>query len=278
MTARAESSFHDIVLEVDDRVATLTLNRPEHRNAWTLPMDAEVGAALAACHADDKIRAVIVTGAGNYFCVGADLSGRDIAAPGGDRSVPVRPKMLPSEICKPVIAAINGHAVGIGVTFPLQCDIRIVAETAKVGLPFVRRGVISELNGHWMLPRLIGFSAASDLLLTGRIITGREAVTMGLCSRAVPAEDVLPVARSLAAEIAATTSPVAVAASKQLMWDALEMSRVEAAQREAELFGWLAAQPDAKEGVDSFLEHRDPVWTMPPSYPLPHRAVDGATG
>jgi enoyl-CoA hydratase/carnithine racemase len=271
VSATEDARFDDIVLEVDDSVATLTLNRPEHRNAWTLSMDAEVGAALSACHADDNIRAVIVTGAGSYFCVGADLSGRDIAAPGGAGPAPPRAKMLPSEICKPVIAAINGHGVGIGVTFPMQCDIRIVSETAKLGLPFVRRGVISELNGHWLLPRLVGFAAAADLLLTGRLITGPEAVSIGLCSRAVPAEEVLPLARSLAREIATTTSPVAVAASKRLMWDALEMSRIQAATREAGLFGWLASLPDAREGVDSFLEHRDPVWTMPPSYPLPSR-------
>jgi enoyl-CoA hydratase/carnithine racemase len=263
------AEFETITLEVDQAIATITLNRPEHRNAWTLLMDAEVGEALAVCDADDGIRVVIVTGAGECFCVGADLSGRDIAAPGGTVPTAARPRIAPFEMRKPIIAAINGHAVGIGITFPMQCDVRIVAESAKVGFPFVRRGVISELNGHWLLPRLIGFSAAAQLLLTGRLITGAEAVTIGLCSQARPADEVLPAALALGAELATVTAPAAVAASKRMLWDALEMSRVDAADREVQLFRWLAAQPDATEGVASFLERRDPVWSMPPSTHLP---------
>ncbi len=268
-SADRRHEFETITVEVEDAIATITLNRPERRNAWTLLMDSEVGEALAVCDADDGIRVVIITGAGECFCVGADLSGRDIAAPGGRMPSAARPRLAPFEMRKPVIAAMNGHSVGVGITFPMQCDIRIVAESAKVGFPFVRRGVISELNGHWVLPRLIGFSAAAQLLLTGRLITGAEAVGIGLCSQARPADEVLPTALDLGAELASATSPVAVAASKRMLWDALEMSRVDAATREGELFRWLAAQPDATEGVASFLERRDPVWSTPPSTRLP---------
>ncbi len=269
MSADRRFEFETITVAVEDAIATITLNRPESRNAWTLQMNSEVGEALAVCDADDRIRVVIVTGAGECFCVGADLSGRDIAAPGGTVPTAARRIVTPSEMRKPVIAAMNGHAVGVGITFPMQCDVRIVAESATVGFPFVRRGVISELNGHWMLPRLVGFSAAAQLLLTGRLITGAEAVRIGLCSQACPTEEVLPAALALGAELATATSPVAVAASKRMLWDALEMSRVDAARREIQLFEWLASQPDATEGVASFLERRDPVWSMPPSTRLP---------
>jgi enoyl-CoA hydratase/carnithine racemase len=271
MSATADPDFRSITLDIADSIATVTFNRPEHRNAWTLRMDAEVGEALARCNADDAVRVVVVTGAGDCFCVGADLSGRDITSPGNDEApAPSQwTRTEPNDMCKPVIAAMNGHSVGIGITFPMRCDLRIVADTAKVGFPFVRRGVVSELNGHWILPRLVGFSAAAELLLTGRLITGARAAEIGLCSQAVPPADVLPTARELAREVAAMTSPVAVAASKRMLWDALEMSRADAANRELELFRWLAAQPDATEGVASFLERRPPVWSMPPSHPLP---------
>lgn len=261
--------FQDVLLDVDGPVATVTLNRPASRNGWTLRLGAEMGEALAICDEDDDIRVVVVTGAGRDFCVGADLSGRSIGAPGGAVAPTGRPVISPPEMCKPVIAAMNGHAVGIGITFPMQCDIRIVAEEAKVGLPFVRRGVIAEVNGHWMLPRLIGMAAAADLLLTGRLISGREAAAIGLCSRAVPADEVLPEARRVAAEMAATAAPASMAATKRMLWDALEMTRADAVRREGELFRWLADQPDAVEGVASFLEKRPPVWTLSPSTELP---------
>jgi enoyl-CoA hydratase/carnithine racemase len=266
---REAPTFETIKVEVKASIATITLNRPEDRNAWTLLMDSEVGEALAICDADDGIRVVIVTGSGECFCVGADLSGRDIGSPGGE--IPTRDwaRAMPPEMCKPVIAAMNGHSVGIGITFPMLCDVRIVAEAAKVGFPFVRRGVISELNGHWMLPRLVGFSTAAELLLTGRLISGVEAAEIGLCSQAIPAGEVLPAALALAHDIAAYTAPLAVATSKKILWDALELGRADAAEREVQLFRWLAAQPDANEGVASFLERRDPVWTAPPSSSLP---------
>ena len=217
--------FDDVLLARQEAVATITLNRPDRRNAWTLTMGAEVEEALAICDSDPEVRVVVVTGAGACFCVGADLSGRDILAPGGEHDRPHRPRLTPPQVAKPVIAAINGHAVGIGVTFPMQCDVRIVAEDAKVGLPFVRRGVIAEAGGHWILSRLIGFAVAAELLLTGRLVNGAEATALGLCSRAVPADQVLPTAYSMAEEIATFTSPLAVAATKRLMWDSLEMTR-----------------------------------------------------
>jgi enoyl-CoA hydratase/carnithine racemase len=157
----------------------------------------------------------------------------------------------------------------------MMCDLRIVAEDAKVGLPFVRRGVIGEANSHWVLPRLVGSAVAAELLLTGRLISGAEAAAIGLCSRAVPAGQVLDVARSLAAEIAVDTAPMSVAVSKRLLWEALEASRGDAGVRESQLFHWLARQADAAEGVASFLERRPPRWSLPPSTPLPPPEAPG---
>ena len=263
-------AFEDILFEIDGPVATISLNRPSARNAWTLGMGAEVEQALAMCHSDDRVRAVIVCGVGDRdFCVGADLSGRDIAAPGGQPTGKTRPELSPPSVCKPVIAAMNGNAVGIGTTYPLLCDIRIVAEDAKVGLPFVRRGVMGEANSHWILQRLVGFATAAELLLSGRLISGAEAAAMGLCSQALPGPEVVPAARSLALEIAANTAPLSVAASKQMLWEALDLPRGQAAARESQLFMWLAGQRDATEGVASFLEHRPPAWTLSASTPLP---------
>jgi enoyl-CoA hydratase/carnithine racemase len=268
MTADQSTGFECIVVDVDGAVATLTLNRPEQRNTWTILVDEEVAEALAILDADDDIRAVIVTGAGNDFCVGADLSGGDATA-GGAVPKQDRPRISPPAMCKPVIAAMNGNAVGIGTTFPMLCDIRIVSETAKVGLPFVRRGVISELNGHWMLPRLVGFSIAADLLLTGRLITGAEAARIGLCSHAVPADEVMTVARDFASMIATQSAPASVAASKRMLWEGMEMGQIEARRRERQLFHWLGRQPDAIEGAASFIERRPPVWSLLPSTTLP---------
>lgn len=262
-------TFKEILLDVDESVASLTLNRPSARNAWTLRMDAEVREALAVCDADDGVRAVVITGAGDCFCVGADLSSGDIEAPGGRPEPSGRPRLSPPDVRKPVIAALNGHAVGIGTTFAMLCDICVVASTAKVGLPFVRRGVISEANGHWMLPRLIGVSRAAELLLTGRLLSGVEAAEMGLCPKAVTAETVLATAMEIGREVASSTAPLAVAASKRVLWEALEMSRPEAERRESQLFHWLAGHPDTFEGVSSFLEHRSPRWSGRASRALP---------
>jgi len=261
----SQTTFDEVLFSVDRGVALVTLNRPARRNAWTLTLATELSQALALCDADEDVRAVVVTGAGDAFSVGADLSSGDIAAPGGAPSrVPSEVGMMPPEVRKPVVAAINGHAVGAGMTFPLLCDIRLVAEDAKVGFPFVRRGVVAEMGGHWNLLRAAGLTVAADLLLTGRLLSGREAADLRVCTRALPADDVLPEALRTARDIAVHVAPAAAAASKRLLWESLQMPSAEALRREGEVFAALAASPDAREGVESFLQKRVPEWSSSP--------------
>ena len=271
--------YQTIRLERGDAgVATLTLNRPEALNAWNDRMALEVEQALQECEADDAVRAVVLTGAGRAFCAGSDLSA------GGDRREAGEPtrgeeqrtlrdfpdRFWPFQMTKPVVAAINGHAIGVGITLPLTCDVRFVAEDAKLQFAFVRRGVIPELGSHALLPRVVGLSRAADLLLSGRMFSGREAVALGLASQALPAGDVLPAALAYAREFH-LAAPVAVAISKRLLWEGLGLDAVPMMQREAPLFAWAARQPDAREGIVSFLEKREPAWKQRSSVDLPER-------
>ena len=173
-------NLETVLYDVRDGVATITLNRPEAMNAWTPQLSDELSLAMGAADADDAVRAVVLTGAGKAFCAGADLSAGESGFLAGGRSVQGGPRLMPYKVRKPVIAAINGHAVGVGITYPMLCDIRIVSETAKIQYAMVRRGILPELGSHVLLPRVIGFSRAADLLLTGRLIMGTEAAEMGL--------------------------------------------------------------------------------------------------
>lgn len=248
---------------LDGGVATVLLNRPEQRNAWTLQMSEDMSAALAWCDQTDAVGGVVVSGRGPFFCVGADLSGRDILRPGGapDRAPPAsRQIMWPSAVRKPVVAALHGHAVGIGLTFALHCDLRLVAEDAKVGLPFVRRGVIPEANATWLLPRTIGLPAALDLVLTGRTLLGREAAELGLCHRALPAGEVLDAAKRWVARVVADGAPLALGLAKRLLWDSQAAGPREAWERERAAFEACAGSADSAEGVAAFLERRPASW------------------
>jgi enoyl-CoA hydratase/carnithine racemase len=270
--------YQTILLAGDDAgVATLTLNRPEAMNAWNGRMAHEIDQALRRCDADDAVRAVVITGAGRAFCAGADLGrGGDSFRPGPapradgaeDRAFPER--FWPFQMRKPVIAALNGHAIGVGITFPMTCDIRYVAEDAKIQFAFVRRGVIPELASHVIVPRVVGLSRAADLLLSGRTISGREAAELGLATRALPRDEVLPAALAHAREFR-LAAPASVALSKRLLWEGLGLSAPEMMKRENPLFTWLGGQPDAREGVLAFLEKREPAWKLRPSVDLPER-------
>jgi enoyl-CoA hydratase/carnithine racemase len=196
-----------VLCEIKDGVAELTLNRPDRMNAWTWDMGLQLHELIRKCGEDDAVRAIIVTGAGRAFCAGADLQrgastfsgeGRD-AQPEQAR----RARVNPWDIPKPIIAAINGPAVGVGLTTPLQYDIRVAAKDAKLGFVFVQRGVMPELASTWILPRLIGVARACDLLLSGRIFLGEEAAQIGVVNEAVAREEVLPRAREIAARDAA---------------------------------------------------------------------------
>jgi enoyl-CoA hydratase/carnithine racemase len=256
-----------ILVEQADGVATVTLNRPDQRNTWTARMDRDLNTAFRALDEDDDVRVIVLTGAGSAFCAGADLSeGARFDQAGAP---PREPLLLPCEIRKPVVAAINGHAVGVGITLALLCDVRFVAADAKVAFAFVRRGILPELASHAVLPRVVGFSRAADLLLSGRTITGTEAVELGLASEALPAEAVLPRALEWARDVAVNAAPVSAALAKRLLWEGQTVSVPEMASRENRLFAWVARQPDVKEGVAAFLERRPPQWTMRPSTDLP---------
>jgi enoyl-CoA hydratase/carnithine racemase len=255
-----------VEVEIADGVAVVTLNRPDKLNAFTGLMGAELGEAYASCDADDAVRAVVVTGAGRAFCAGADLEpeGDTFDAPTSDEftASPVAPPAW--EVRKPVLAAINGHAIGIGLTLAMQCDLRVVADDAKLGFVHVRRGVLPDAHAHWTVPRAVGFARAADFLLTGRTFTGREAAELGLVSRALPADDVLPATCEIARDIAVNTAPLSVALSKRLLWASPTLDRDEIARLETEYHRMVMGTPDAREGVLAWLEHRDPRWTGKP--------------
>jgi enoyl-CoA hydratase/carnithine racemase len=252
-----------VSVELADGVATVLLDRPERDNAWTLQTVQEMSRIMRWCDDTEEVRAVVVGARGRVFCVGADLAGRDILHPGGEVvDADGTPEMLPSQVRKPVIAALHGHAVGIGTTYALHCDLRLVAEDAKMGIPFVRRGVVPEVNSSWLLPRLVGLATAVDLALTGRLVLGHEAVALGLCHRVLPRAEVLPEAQRLAARIAADGAPVSLGVTKRLLWQALDLGAAEAHEHERAVFTAVAGGPDTKEGIASFLEKRPPRWTQ----------------
>ena len=264
---------------VADRVATITLDRPDRLNAFTPVMATELAGAAAAADADDAVRVVLVTGAGRAFCAGADLGGgnetfRDRAARpdavprgtvdgvprdwGGIASLPF------ARLRKPVIAAVNGPAVGIGATMTLPMDVRIAAESARFGFVFARRGIVPEAASSWFLPRVVGISQAMEWVATGRVFDAAEALRGRLVSRVVPDGELLPTALDLAREIADHTSGVAVGAARQLLWSMLGApSPWDAHRAESRALVELGAGPDAAEGVASFLERRPPRFAAP---------------
>ncbi|HMQ27261.1 MAG TPA: enoyl-CoA hydratase-related protein [Acidimicrobiales bacterium] len=261
-----------VLVEVTEGVAVLTLNRPDKLNAFTGRMGDELGAAYRACDEDDAVRAVVVTGAGRGFCAGADLGGGGDtfsapedhaavrAAPRAFTSSPVRPPAW--EVRKPVIAAVNGPALGIGLSLTMQCDLRYVAEDATLGFVHVRMGVLPDAHAHWTVPRAVGFAVAQDLLLTGRRFKGAEAAQLGLAHRALPADEVLPAALATALDIAVNAAPVSVAASKSLLWSTPALDAGECDRLETRWHEVLMGRADAAEGPMAFLEKRDPTWSL----------------
>jgi enoyl-CoA hydratase/carnithine racemase len=258
------SAFTCLRFELDGPIGILTLHRPEQRNAWTLRMALELGAMMRAIDASNDIRALVVTGAGSTFSVGAELGSGSILRPGGDDDsleLPDEPTMLPSGLRIPVIAAINGSAAGAGINYAMHCDIRILADTARVAFAFVRRGVIPEMGMHWLLPRVVGLGVATDVLLSGRTMYAEEVLRLGLVHHVRPAAEVLSTAIEMAKEIARTAAPLSVAVTKRLLYAGLDEQWQQARRTETERFAWCAELPDAVEGVDSFLERRDARWS-----------------
>jgi enoyl-CoA hydratase/carnithine racemase len=274
--------YRDLTFEVRDRIAILTLDRPAQRNAFTGAMGESLGRAYERCDADDEIRAVVLTGSGDAFCAGADLGagGDTFAAPGGAggrtrrgdaprefTSSPVRPTAW--QVRKPVIAAMNGHAIGIGMTLALHCDLRIMATGAKYGIVQVRRGVLADAHSHWTLPRVAGFAHAADVLLTGRHFTAEEAVAMGIANRALAPDAVLDAALEIATDIAVNTAPLSVALSKRILWSDPPLTAAETDRLETEYHRVVMGREDAQEGVLAHLERREPRWTLSPTRDWP---------
>lgn len=253
--------YEQIIYEVDEGVAIVTLNRPEKLNAMTAQLGAELDDAMAEADGDDAVRAVVVTGAGRGFCAGADLGGGDAFMAGWGEAKGTFRTMSPMDVRKPVIAAINGPAVGVGLTWPLQADIRYVAEDAKLAFAMVRRGVIPELGSSAILPRLCGVSRAAELLFSGRTFLGAEAVEYGVATKALPAAEVLPASLELARDIAANAAPLSVAAAKRLLWDSLGLDLRAMRRREGEILEHAYVHHDSKEGTAAFFEKRAPQWT-----------------
>jgi enoyl-CoA hydratase/carnithine racemase len=252
-----------VLVRVDDRgLAIVTLNRPDRLNAWTHEMSALLSDSMAALDADDGVRAVVLTGAGRAFCAGADVgrfTSRDPNAPPARR--PWTERTLPSQMVKPVVAAINGHAVGVGLSYAMHCDVRFVASDAKLGFVFNRRGMVPEVAISSLLPRLAGHGVAADLLLSGRIFSGDEAVGLGLASRALPAADVLPAAVAWAEDVIRGCNPASVGATKWLLaaWSRREDRQALAV--EDALAVEFARRSGAQEGMRAFAEKREPTWS-----------------
>lgn len=279
-------SYSEIDYAVADGVATITLDRPDRLNAFTYVMRGELIDAFDRIDSDDDVRAVVVTGRGRGFCAGADLGrggdtfnhqasrdmfgGQDTFEDGTPRDGGGTVALRIARSLKPVIAAINGPAVGVGITMTLPMDIRLAADDAKFGFVFVRRGIVTEAASSWFLPRIVGIAQAMEWGATGRVFNADEAVRGRLVSRTYATNELLPAAYKLAREIADNTSAVAVAAVRRLMWSGLSAdSPWDAHRADSTLMHVLGAAPDAAEGVTSFLEKRPAEFPMKVSEDLP---------
>jgi enoyl-CoA hydratase/carnithine racemase len=272
--------YEQILYEAKDRIATVTLNRPDKLNAWTGPMGREVRQAMDEAARDEAVRVIILTGAGRGFCAGADmqmLSG--IVDAGGTREGDERPSrpdptgngevrpdfrgpyayfpMVP----KPIIAALNGATAGLGLVISLYCDLRIAADTAVFTTAFSRRGLIAEHGVSWMLPRLVGLQHALDLLLSARKISAQEALAMGLVSQVQPAATLMVGVRAYAREMAELVSPRSLRVMKRQLWEAQFQSLAEATAVANEEMRKSFTAEDFKEGVAHFVEKRPPRFT-----------------
>ena len=284
-------AYAEIDYEVVDRIATITLNRPERLNAFTYVMRGELIDAFDRADADDDVRAVVVTGAGRAFCAGADLGrgavtfdheatarmygGRERLDDGTPRDAGGTVTLRIARSLKPVIAAVNGPAVGFGASVTLPMDVRLAADTARFGFVFARRGIVSESASSWFLPRVVGIAQAMEWAATGRVFDAAEAVRGRLVSRTYTAADLLPAAYALAREIADNTSAISVAAIRRLMWSGLSAaSPWEAHVADSRIMYAVGPTPDVAEGVSAFLEKRPAKFPMRVSADLPAAVPD----
>jgi enoyl-CoA hydratase/carnithine racemase len=271
--------FESIRYEVADHVLTITLDRPERLNAFTPTMGRELIEAFDRADGDDEVRAIVVTGAGRGFCAGADLATDGSTFDWRDRVTEEQeiPRDGGGQVAlrifactKPVLAAINGPAVGVGITVTLPMDVRLVAEGARIGFVFVRRGIVPEACSSWFLPRLVGISRAMEWVASGRVFSAQEALAGGLVRSVHPEDELLGAARALASEIAEHAAPVSVALARQLMWSGLGAAHpMDAHRADSRAMFARGQSADAREGVTSFLEKREPEFVDRVSDGLP---------
>ncbi|HEB91851.1 MAG TPA: crotonase [Deltaproteobacteria bacterium] len=256
-----------VLFEIDpDGVAVITLNRPDKLNACSGDLLERLTTLYRRCDQDDAIRAVVVTGAGRAFCAGADMSDAartfDVSDSGGSGGFSAGGVGFPAfRIRKLVVAAVNGHAIGIGMSLAMQCDIRIFAREGKYGIVQVRRGVLGDAWSHWTLVRLVGLARAAEIMLTGQTFRGEELDRLGVANRLLPAAEVLPTALGLARDCAIHAAPLSVAVSKRLLWESFDLGPDQVEARETALHEHLMPLPDAIEGPVSHMERRTPEWT-----------------
>jgi enoyl-CoA hydratase/carnithine racemase len=262
--AQPDTTSHTVLADLADGILTLTLHRPDRLNAYNEAMQAELIAALRRADHDDAVRAIVVTGSGKAFCAGADLSSggdsfrREAEAHrstyrdgGGTLSLEI------FRLRKPILAAINGAAVGVGITMTLPMDVRVASTNAKMGFVFTRRGMVPEACSSFFLPRIVGIGRAAEWVLTGRVFPAQEALEAGLVTRVVAPDELLPTVYGIAAEIRDNTAPVSVALARQMLWRQLSGSSPLRAHR-IESWGIFTRgrSRDVAEGVESFLQKR----------------------
>ncbi len=272
--------YTHIKYEIAERILTVTLNRPEQMNTFTPRLKEELIDAFDRADADDEVRVVIVTGSGRAFCAGADFGNagetfdyakrdmHDTLTAHRDNGGLVSLRIY--DMKKPIIAAINGPVVGVGITMTLPMDIRLASETAKMGFVFTRRGVVPEACSSWFLPRIVGMSKAMEWILSGKVFSAEEALAGGLVSEVLAPDELLPRAREIALEIAQNTSAVSVALARQLLWKMAGADHpIEAHKIDSRCMYWTGQREDTSEGIKSFLEKRPPMFTMKPSVDMP---------
>ena len=274
--------YQEILYEVDEPVATITLNRPDKLNAWTARMAREIRHAFAAAENDPQVVGMVLTGAGRAFCAGADMEGLQTITTGAKRNAfdsepsitPGDPRMDPAfrktysyiaSLRKPLIGAINGPCAGLGLCVALYCDIRFAASSALFVTAFVQRGLVAEHGISWILPRLVGTANAMDLLLSGCRVQADEAEKIGLINRTMPGAELLSYAQIYVRELAAKCSPTSMAIMKRQVYEHLQASLGHAYDHSDTLMAESFARPDMKEGIESYVERRAPNFSRIPS-------------
>jgi enoyl-CoA hydratase/carnithine racemase len=266
----------DLKLEINDGIGLITLNRPEALNTFNEAIRNGLGEAYQRCDEDDSVRVIVVTGTGKAFCAGADLSsGGDTFSADSEMDFSSCPLSVQAwNLRKPVIAAVNGHALGVGLGIAMQADMRVFAEEGQYGFLQNRRGVLVDFAMEYLLPRLIGFERAFELLVRGQKLSGSEAAEWGLATRVVPAEEVLTIAMELARDMAINCSPLVMGMHKRLLWQGMDANRDAFVELETRALHHTMSHPDAIEGGMAWFEKRPPEWTSRVPRDWPSKLLD----